>query len=377
MRIVFIVQGEGRGHMTQALALSHWLESEGHQVLAVLIGKSKRRNIPDFFSEGINCPLIPFESPNFVTDKGGKTINLKKTIGHNLARSATFGRSLRLIHQTITECSPDLIINFYDLLAGIYACLYRPKAEYWAIGHQYLIYHPDFPFARKSKIQKALFQLNTKITCLGASRLLALSFRPLPNDKDSRLVILPPLLRRQVKEYSISKQGFILTYMVNAGYSEELIDFCRQHPSIELQAFWDNREMPNPYTPIPNLTFHHLSDSLYLEKMASCRGLLTSAGFESVCEAMYYGKPVMMVPVQGQYEQECNALDALLAGAGISHNCFDIKKFDKYLSSNYSTNGNFVNWEMQLGPKLREILGNSPSKGENTAITSPKYLAEV
>ena len=52
-------------------------------------------------------------------------------------------------------------------------------------------------------------------------------------------------------------------------------------------------------------------ETLFLEYMAGCKGYATTAGFESVCEAMYLQKPVLMVPTH--IKQECNALDAMLS----------------------------------------------------------------
>lgn len=49
--------------------------------------------------------------------------------------------------------------------------------------------------------------------------------------------------------------------------------------------------------------------------MAGCKAYASTAGFESICEAMYLGKPVLMVPAH--IEQDCNAYDAMKAGAGI------------------------------------------------------------
>lgn len=48
-----------------------------------------------------------------------------------------------------------------------------------------------------------------------------------------------------------------------------------------------------------NLFFHKLSDTKFLQYMAGCNGLISSAGFESICEAFYLDKPVLMVPVKG------------------------------------------------------------------------------
>jgi len=39
MRFLFIVQGEGRGHMTQAISMHDILVRNGHEVVEILIGK--------------------------------------------------------------------------------------------------------------------------------------------------------------------------------------------------------------------------------------------------------------------------------------------------------------------------------------------------
>jgi UDP:flavonoid glycosyltransferase YjiC (YdhE family) len=86
MKFLFIIQGEGRGHMTQAISLSKILKSLGHELCAVCIGKSQRREIPEFVLKNIDAPVFLFESPNFVTDNNHKSINLGKTIWQNLLK---------------------------------------------------------------------------------------------------------------------------------------------------------------------------------------------------------------------------------------------------------------------------------------------------
>ena len=51
-----------------------------------------------------------------------------------------------------------------------------------------------------------------------------------------------------------------------------------------------------------NLVFHQLDDVAFLDAMSRCRGLMCTAGFESVCEAMYLGKPVYMMPAGRQHK---------------------------------------------------------------------------
>ncbi len=345
MKFVFIVQGEGRGHMTQAIAFSKMLEQSGHQLAAVILGKSKRRTIPEFFSREIKAPVHWVESPNFEEDKNEKGILIGKTILSNLKRIPIFRKSINQIHTVIQTEKPDVILNFYDLLGGFYSVLFQPKAAYWVIGHQYLTGHPDFIFAPSKGFQKQLFQLNTWMTAWRAVERLALAFLPMKADPKSKVRIVPPLLRQEVKELTPQTGDFFLTYMVNCGYGEEVISFAKANPNLNIKAYWDKKGALETEKPLPNLSFHQIHDKNFLRDMAACKGLVCTAGFESVCEAMYLGKPVMMIPVAGQYEQACNALDAVASGAGIKSENFNFGYFDQALQGLTPTGKAFHNWE--------------------------------
>ena len=329
MKFLFLVQGEGRGHMTQAITFSKMLESNGHCLSGVIVGKSKRRQIPEFFSREIKAPIHLVESPNFETDPKQKKVSLHKTILKNSLKLNTFQKSLKSIDQIVKEENPDVILNFYDLLGGLYKFIYRPKAAFWVIGHQYLIHHPQFKFAPNRTVEKYLFKLNTWVTSLGADEKLALSFLPQPNYTRQKIRVVPPLLRPEVKLLTPKSGNFYLAYMVNPGYAEEVIFFARANPHLKIKAYWDKKNAAETEHPLPNLSFHRVHDRQFLQDMAECRGLVCTAGFESVCEAMYLGKPVMMIPVAGQYEQACNALDAEASGAGMASDSFDFGKLDK------------------------------------------------
>ena len=78
--------------------------------------------------------------------------------------------------------------------------------------------------------------------------------------------------------------------------------------------------------------------------MEGCIGYATTAGFESICEAMYLNKPIMMVPVKKQYEQACNAEDAILANAGIKVGKFNIGLLLNYITKESKSNDQFHSW---------------------------------
>ncbi len=344
MKFRFIVQGEGRGHMTQAIAFSKMVEQSGHQLACVILGKSNRRSIPEFFIREIKAPVHWIPSPNFETDKGEKGILIGKTILSNLKKLPVYWRSLALIHGIVQAERPDVILNFYDLLGGFYSVLFQPKAAYWVIGHQYLTSHPDFIFAASRGLQKQLFQLNTWMTAWGAEERLALSFHPMKPHSKSKIRVIPPLLRPEVKELVPSEGDFFLAYIVNCGYAEEVVSFAKANPDLKIKAYWDKKDAPETENPLANLSFHRVHDKNFLHDMAACKGLICTAGFESICEAMYLGKPVMVITVAGQYEQACNALDTEAAGAGIKSENFDFGYFVQALSKINPVEKPFKNW---------------------------------
>lgn len=343
MKVMFIIQGEGRGHMTQALALEQILENAGHEVGIMAIGTSKRRSIPSFFRNKTKASLKLVKSPNFYYDRNSKTINCWKTIVFNLIRIPLYLRELLTIHSIKKEYNPDVIINFYDVIGGFYFLLFRPQCKRICIAHQYLAEHESFPFAKGYFTQKLAFKINNQFTSFNTNKKLALSFRSLKSHK-SGLSVVPPLLRQEVLELTPKTGDFILSYVVNKGYGEEIIRWHARNKKINLHCFWDNHEYPDGWSPHKNLHFHHLNDQKFLTLMESCAGYATTAGFESICEAMYLGKPVLMVPVKGQYEQACNAEDALLAQAGIKSRKFNIGLLLNYITKKHSPNEVFSEW---------------------------------
>jgi len=120
----------------------------------------------------------------------------------------------------------------------------------------------------------------------------------------------------------VEKGDYIHGYMLNSGYSKELADWSKSNTNERLHFFWDKKNASTTTTLTPQLTMHTLDDMLFVEYMAGCKGYATTAGFESVCEAMYLQKPVLMVPTH--IEQECNALDALSSNAGVTAEHFDL-----------------------------------------------------
>ena len=52
--------------------------------------------------------------------------------------------------------------------------------------------------------------------------------------------------------------------------------------------------------------------------MASCRALISTAGFDTVAEAAYHGIPLAVIPAQNHFEQKCNGADITAKGIGVA-----------------------------------------------------------
>jgi len=356
MKFLFLVQGEGRGHMTQAISLAEMLRSEGHEVIHVLVGKSKRREIPQFFFQKIKTSVSLFESPNFVMDSQNKKIHIGKTILFNFFKLFTFVKSLRLINQSIKETKPDVIINFYDLLGGLYSAIYRPKAKYIVVGHQFLLNHPEFQFPKGYLVDKFLLNLNTAVVAIRAHKHLALSFRPMTDVTKKKIYVVPPLLRPELSLLIPENHNYILGYMLNSGYAVDIEKWHREHPASVLHFFWDKKDAAEETHVTDKLTFHKINDQKFLEMMSKCSGYSSTAGFESICEAMYLGKPIMMVPTYGHFEQACNALDGSIAGAGFQSATFNLSALEEYIPKHKDITVQFRKWADSSRSKFLELL---------------------
>lgn len=299
-RILFLVQGEGRGHMTQAIALAQMLPDA---TIQVLVGRSPERQIPAFFRRAFPGAEA-FDSLNFAFDSRHRSVNQLHTVFAAATHIPRYWRTIRELRARIRAFAPEVIVNFFEPLGSLASRgLGIPTV---GIGHQFLFEHPQTPFPANSGLQRRGFQAYLRFFFGHCDRKLALSAYPAPAHRN--VVVVPPLLRREVFTLCPRRRHFVLTYLVNRGYASDIGRWER--PTI---CFWDNPDGPRRVRN-GRVRFHQIDDRAYLRFMAQCDTLVTTAGFESMCEAAYLGKSMVLVPVEGHFEQLCNATDAAARG---------------------------------------------------------------
>ena len=330
MRVLFLVQGEGRGHLTQALSLAQILKLAGHEVIGALVGVTAERGVPAFFSEKFTAPITPVFSPGLVYNAGTNELEPFKTTVQAIRYARPFWRSLKQVRDHINTQRPDVVVNFFEMLGGLTYALLNPSAPMVCIAHQYMAFHPNFQRPKNQWFYRQAFKLNTRLTCFGARELLALSFDKQPDEPAQRLRIVPPLLRQEVTELKPTTGDFLLAYVTQPGLKVEIEKAHEQRPDVKIDGFHAGVTVPDQVVD-ETLTYHAIDGKRFLEFMARCKAIVTTAGFESVCEAAYLGKPALMIPQPNHYEQACNAIDGQRAGVGLASDRFDLNLLLDYL----------------------------------------------
>jgi hypothetical protein len=325
--IAFVVQGEGRGHMTQALAVRRFLADAGHRVVEVFLGTSPFRSPPRYFIEGIQAPVETFPAPTLVADAGNRAMSVVRTATYNLPRIPSFVSAGFAMRRGIRAVRPDVVVNFLDLIAGFVHVFTRwpPPPPRVAVGHTYLMGHPGAAQPPPGLGGRLGLALLARIAAIGAGVPLALSFDPLP--PTARVHPLPPLLRPTLGTVDPSDGGYLLAYALNAGYARELDAWQARNPTVNVHCYLAGGARAAAMPSRPGFALHDLDDEAFLRHLAGCRAYAGTAGFEAVAEAFWLGKPVLAVPVERHYEQAFNAVDIRRAGMATVGTFSDLDRF--------------------------------------------------
>src|SRR5262249_6078512 len=136
-----------------------------------------------------------------------------------------------------------------------------------------------------------------------------------------------PILRRGIFKIEPDRNGrFVLVYLLNHGYAEQLIEWHKAHPETVLHCFYDKPGAEEETRYDDTLTFHRLGGDRFLRMMAECKYVACTAGFESLAEAAYFGKPLFLVPVENHIEQQINAIDATNIGWAVNDSSFNLDR---------------------------------------------------
>jgi uncharacterized protein (TIGR00661 family) len=280
--------------------------------------------------------------------KNSRAVNNTATLLGVLANLPKYARLVRQFDDLVRAAQPDVIINFFEPIAALYALTRRQRPPVVAIGHQFMFQHPGY--VHTPQLWKQLLSMRVYTWLLGArATKLALSLYAAPDLPAKRIIVGPPILRRQLFQLQANPAGdFTLVYLLNHGYAEQIIRWSDAHPGTRLHCFYDKPGAPAEEAHSSALTFHKLDGDKFMKMMAECRNVVCTAGFESVSEAAWLGKPLFLVPVENHVEQQVNAIDAQQFGIAIAEKTFNLDRLSE-LPAHLPTD-KFRAW-MERGPQ--------------------------
>jgi uncharacterized protein (TIGR00661 family) len=97
--------------------------------------------------------------------------------------------------------------------------------------------------------------------------------------------------------------GYITVYLPATG-DKEIVNLLHQIPDIRWEVFSKTARFD---VANENVSIFPVRNDRFMQSLESCSGLLCGAGFEAPAEALFLGKKLFVIPIQGQYEQYCNA----------------------------------------------------------------------
>jgi uncharacterized protein (TIGR00661 family) len=284
MKVLYAIQGTGNGHLSRAREIIPILQNQV-ETLDLLVSGAQHQVA---YEHEIK---YRFNGLTFRASKTGKVSYFGSILKMNLYRFIQEVKSLPVEEY-------DLIITDFEPVSAWAARLHRvPCVE---LSHQAGVVMSK----PKCKSISDLFIYNLMKFMCPAKNKIGFHFQSIGHQ------VFAPVIRKEIRALQPETKGHHTVYL--PGYSNSYL----LSELTKYEARWEvfTKELPNE-TEMQNVRFHKIDNHAFLESLRTCEGVLCGAGFELPAEALFLGKKVMVIPLKGQFEQYCNAIEAEKLGA--------------------------------------------------------------
>ncbi len=286
MKILFAIQGTGNGHLSRARDVYPELAKYGEV---------------DVLISGIQADVsVPFPvkyklyGMSFIFGKRGG-VDIIET-----AKRLKLFKLLKDIRSLPVE-DYDLVINDFEPVSS-WACK-RKKLPCISVSHQCAVLNKNAPLpASGDPMGKLVLKRYAPVTAE-----YGFHFKSFDTN------VFTPVIRQEIRQLNPVDNGHYTVYLP-AYDDEKIVKHLSQFPNAQWEVF--SKHNKEPFV-AGNVSIKKIDNRAFIESMASSTGLLCGAGFEGPAEAMFLGKKVLVIPMQTQYEQHCNAAGAATMGATV------------------------------------------------------------
>lgn len=276
MKILYGVQGTGNGHITRAMEIIPFLQQKGEVDLLV---------------SGIQADIeLPFEVKYRFN---GLSFIFGKKGGVNYWKTFVKMNSRKLLKEI-----KKINVNNYDLVISDFepvTCWAALKAKKVCIGlsNQVVTMHPLAPKPKNMDVIGKLVLQNYAPTTYN----YGFHFKRLDG------TVFTPIIRKEVRQLIPTNEGHYTVYLPSYD-DHQIIKRLQKLNTVNWQVFSKHNKKA---IQLDTITIVPIQADLFLESMASSKGVLCNAGFGTPSEALFLKKKLMVIPMKKQIEQFCNA----------------------------------------------------------------------
>ena len=206
---------------------------------------------------------------------------------------------------------PELVISDFESFAYLYAK--KHDLPVLSIDNMQIINRcaldVEVPPEEQASLQMAKTVVKAKLPHCDHYLITTFFFPP---TRKARTSLHPPILRDAVLDAPRSDGDHVLVYQTSDTF-HDLVPTLQRLPG-RFYVYGLKRDEV-----LGNVTLKGFSEEGFVRDLASARAVLAGGGFSLMGEAVFLGKPMLSVPLKGQFEQTLNALYLQKLGYGEYH----------------------------------------------------------
>jgi uncharacterized protein (TIGR00661 family) len=303
-RILYALSGANRGHTFRTLAVTEELRARGHEV-AFCCGGTAREVL-----EEMGEPVLPV--PPLLQTVRDNRVLYWQSLRTNWIRFFDRGAIIGRLRPRIEAFGPDLVLSDYEPYAARAAR--RLGIPVVTLDHPQIVTRTRYEVPRRFRFEA--LAARAIIHCIAPPdpvRALVCTFYFPEVEDRRRTTLVGPILRRAVRSARPERGPHALVYFNQPDGSDALLETLSR---VRATFVVYNHDPPAGERRWRNLSFRGPSVEGFLEDLANARAVISTAGHTLLTEALYLGKPVLVTPNVGQFEQTLNALYLERLGLG-------------------------------------------------------------
>jgi len=310
-RILYGVQGEGRGHATRSLRVLQALIHEGHDVLVLTGGDALPVLAPVLGNRVLEVPLLRYQY-----DSRG-ALSVWRTLARNVGPLIRLAFRNVALEAAVRRFRPAAAVSDFEPVTCRLARIFRVPLV--AVDHQHFLTEAVLPRVRglRNKLMLHTYRLGTHMLSGWPRRVVVSSFHHFPRKRGSRAAFVGPFLPEDVRRMLPRDDGHVTVYLKRPNYLAFLLGVFAAAPGRVFHVFsgWE-REWAESLP--ANVRLHAVSRDGFLKSLATSHALITTAGNQVLGEAIWLGKPALALPESGVLEQAFNARALEESGCGMA-----------------------------------------------------------